>query len=69
MHIQSQRANFPVEKDLISANSIVYCAIYRTFYLHVQIYNWEGIFHRAPEFHVIQRIFSDLREESKRSAH
>lgn len=43
--------------------------IYRTFYLHVQIYNWKGIFHRAPEFHVIQRIFSDLREEPKRSAH
>lgn len=66
MHIQSQRANFPVEKDLISANSIVCCAIYRTLYLHVQIYNREGIFHWAPEFHVIQREYFQSQEKSPR---
>lgn len=55
MHIPSQRANFPVEEDLMNANSIVHCALYRTSYSQVQIHNQAGIFHREPEFRVVQR--------------
>lgn len=64
MHIPSQRANFPVEKDLMNASSIVHCAIYRTLYSQVRIHDRTGIFHRAPEFHVMQREYFQDGEKS-----